>query len=496
MNRFGRLSELFAAGVDLPSAEQERLIVERCGDDASLAREARAILAVSRRPLREFELGAGDLLERLRRQDRPEELCGTVIGEGSDGACRYEIEEHMASGGMAHVYRAARTIGTARRRVALKVLREDLDSAAFLERFEHERATLARLEHELIVTFLDAGSLPDGRPFLVMEYVEGVSAIVWANSAALSARIVLLARIAEAIQYAHTQLVVHRDLKPSNVLVLADGTPRLLDFGIATILDERPSGDPRGAAEQGPMTPAYASPEQLTGAPVTAASDVFALGRLLEEVVAAGSNAPEPGGDLRAIIARATAIEPVARYPSAGALAADLRRILAHEPVHARPAGRVHRARLFARRRRLPIAAGAAIVLALIAGWASAHLGKREAQAEASLGWGAHTQARRAANAYERSLLALAADSATAAATTIDRLQRELSAHASSCPETEVLLRLTLAELLLNTEEPADALVHAERAAELAETSRGVGSREAERATNLAARCRAALRGD
>ncbi len=485
MSRFQRLTELFDRGVDLPVSEQERLLRERCDGDPALASELRAMLTAARRPLAEFERGAGDLLERLQQDDDPEALCGTVIGDGERG---YEIEAHVATGGMAHVYRAVRIVAGTRRRVALKVLREGLDSAAFLRRFERERATLARLDHELIVTFLDVGALPDGRPFLAMEFVDGMTALDWAEARSVAERVALGARVADALQYAHTQLVVHRDLKPSNVLVLGDGAPRLLDFGIATMLDDG-AGD--GSA---PMTPAYASPEQLTGAPVTAASDVFALGRLLQELLTGDPDGRVTEADLRAIVERATAARPADRYPSASAMGADLRRFLAHEPVRAGPVDALRRSRLFARRHSWSLAFAAAVVLALAVGWISAHLGRREAQAEASLGWGAHTQARQAAAAYERSLVALAAESVTIAVATIDRLERELAAIVERCPETEVLLRLTLAELLLAGDQPTRALDHAERAAELAGRSRGVGPREVERASGIVSRCRAAMR--
>ena len=308
MNRWQLQQELFEETAALEASARSRVLRERAGGDEELVRRVERLVAADAHPLAALEGTAADLWLALRDEPAPETLCSTTFGP-------YRVDAYLTSGGMAHVYRATRTSAGTERRVALKVLRPVLAGEDFLARFQRERETLAALEHEHVVAFLDAGALPDGLPFLVMEYVEGTPLTTWGRGVPLRRRLELFLQVLAAVQYAHQKLVLHRDLKPSNVLVTAQGVPKLLDFGVATALE--PARE--GAGVPGPLTPGYASPEQLRGDAVTTASDVYSLGVLLRELAtgdagAAGDGAERArrslGGDLAAIVQKALAPAP------------------------------------------------------------------------------------------------------------------------------------------------------------------------------------------
>ena len=327
---------------------------------------------------------------------------------------------------MADVYAGERDDGAFEQRVAIKILRRGLDTEDLLARFRRERSILARLEHPAIARVVDGGALADGRPYLVMERVDGQPIHLFAAERALSIedRLRLLLVAGDAVAYAHRNLVVHRDLKPSNVLVSASGELKLLDFGIATIL--APDGSPRQTLrETRVLTPAYAAPEQLAAEPTTTATDVWGLGALAFELLAheppssrrRGLDAAEAAvaysrdfdltprlstralevggataaalrwarrlrGDLDTIVGKALAREPERRYPSAEAFADDLRRHLDGRPVLARADALGYRVGKFVRRHRIVVSASAAGALSLAAGatvalW-QAHRARRE----------------------------------------------------------------------------------------------------------------------
>ncbi len=472
---------LFEEAAGLAPRERARFLQARAGGDAELVRRVEALAEADARPHAQLDRSATELLHELRNEPPADALCGTVFGS-------YRVDAWVSSGGMAHVYRATRRTAGTERRVALKVLRPGLDTEAFLERFRRERQLLASLEHEHIVTFLDAGALPDGRPWLVMEYVEGESLVRWGQDQPLRRRLELFLQVAAAVQYAHQKLVVHRDLKPSNVLVTDQGVPKLLDFGVATALE---SEEPNGART--PLTPAYASPEQLRGEAVTTASDVWSLGVLLHELAtgALPGDGTTLSGDLDAIVRRALAQDPARRYRSADLLSDDVRRHLAGEPVSARPDAWTYRATLFARRHRFALGFAAAIVLATIAGWIGSDLDRRRAEAEASIGWGAHAQAKVAARVFERWIAAVTASDAALASDAAAHMESALDDDLADWPEAETMVRIALAELYLERGERERAREHAERASRLAATVRGVGRVERERATALLQRATA-----
>lgn len=307
----------------------------------------------------------------------------------------YSLLRKLGEGGMGAVWLAERVEGGFAQQVALKLIRVGMDSVAVLAQFRRERELLAQLSHPDIARLLDGGLDARGRPWFAMEYVEGIGLHEWIErgDADLRIRLTLFLHLCRAVAYAHQRLIVHRDLKPSNVLVRADGTPCLLDFGIARLV-ENDAADETATAQHF-LTRAYAAPEQVQGGAVTTATDVFALGALLFELLtglrysalrrddgvvtrpsmavrrdagAAVLAAPQLRGDLDAIATRALALEPQRRYAGAATLADDVERFLAGRPVMARPDSVRYRIGKFARRNRLASVAVSAAVLAMIVG--------------------------------------------------------------------------------------------------------------------------------
>lgn len=300
----------------------------------------------------------------------------------------WRIESFIGAGGMGEVYRAARADGRYEHAVALKVLQRQLDDAR-AEAFERERRRLARLDHPGVARIIDGGETEDGRPFMAMELVEGAPIDVYAEARGLTRkqRLRLVAQACDAAAHAHGRLVLHRDIKAPNVLVSEDGAVKLIDFGIASLLDD-------DEQQAGPLTLATAAPEQLFGDPASAATDVFSLGVLACHL--ATGRMPErraDGGmsidaaaladkDLAAILEKATAFDPEARYRSASALADDIRAWLDRRPVSARAGGWPYHARKLVGR--YPVASGlAALALVALTGGlgVSLHLGAQTREA-------------------------------------------------------------------------------------------------------------------
>ena len=357
--RFRELSRLFDEIVELGPDEREAAIFERCG--RALEAELRALLAADDRT------GVHDLLtgmvsaEAGALQSQP--LGGTRLGP-------WEVVEPIGEGGMGTVYLARRADGAYEARAAVKLVRGGVPSPSLAERFRLERQILAELSHPGVAKLLDGGSTADGTPYLVMEFIDGEPITRWCerHDVDVEGRLRLFLQVCDAVAYAHRQLVAHRDLKPSNILVTPGGEPKLLDFGIAKLMDaveEENDGVTRGYAV---MTPAYASPEQVTGERVSASTDVYSLGVLLyellsgrvpidmrgatpaqlvskvvAEVPAVVSSAVDDrerqrrlSGDLDAILSRALRKEPQGRYATVEALAEDIRLHLAGRPIHTR----------------------------------------------------------------------------------------------------------------------------------------------------------------
>ena len=299
---------------------------------------------------------------------------------------------------MGTVFLAERDDDQYQARVAIKLVRPGMDTDFILTRFRRERQTLARLNHHNIGRLLDGGTYK-GLPYIVMEYIDGPYLTVYARNHKLGIqeRVRLFLHVCSAVDYAHRNFVIHRDLKPNNILVDQDGTPKLLDFGICKLLRDDAACDSEGAS---PMTPNYASPEQIDGGPMTLLSDVYSLGVVLHELltqslpvpiaklgshvaktVARGGaialpstlvqDRPTAGriaGDLDCILIRALQKDPQRRYESAAVLADDLRRYLSKEPVLARTTSMAYRVLKFTRRNRIAIPAAALTLLSLAAG--------------------------------------------------------------------------------------------------------------------------------
>ena len=278
----------------------------------------------------------------------------------------YRVDRLLARGGMGVVYLAFRE-DDYEQQVALKLIPRDRLSVRGLERFYEERQILARLQHPHVARLLDGGTTEEALPYLVMEYVEGrrIDDYCEENGLGLRQRLELFCTLCDAVQFAHRNLIVHRDLKPDNVLVTEDGVVKLLDFGIAKLLDDE-AGSP--VPSKGLMTPAYASPEQHQGLAVTTASDVYSLGILLCKMLTGRAEATAPStlttdrtlhrrlaGDVDAIALKALRLDPEERYASAVLLAADVRRYLDHLPTEAYTGGFVYRARKLVRRHKLGV---------------------------------------------------------------------------------------------------------------------------------------------
>jgi tetratricopeptide (TPR) repeat protein len=312
----------------------------------------------------------------------------------------YRLVRRAGSGGMGSVYLAERVDGEVRQRAAIKLLHRDGNDAEFRDLFLRERRILARLQHPAIARMLDAGHTEDGQPYLAMEFIDGVPIDVYAAKLDVRGKLRLFRKVLEAVAYAHRNLIVHRDLKPSNILVDRDGRPKLLDFGIAKILDAGQSQE-RTAATSRSWTAQYASPEQVRGEAITTASDVYSLGVLLfrlltgrmpyEFPVLAPSAIervvcevqpfpPRLGGDLDNIVLMALRKEPARRYSSVQRLDGDIARFLAHRPVTARPDTTGYRAAKFIRRHRLAFCAAVVTLAAMAAGAGTALYQARRAQ--------------------------------------------------------------------------------------------------------------------
>jgi serine/threonine-protein kinase len=386
--RWLSLEPLVDRALELEPAERDAWLAALDTTAPDDARDVRRLLALDR--LADEEQFLGDATAPT--------LVGRQVGA-------YTIMRALGHGGMGTVWLATRSDGRYEGHAAVKLLNLGLMSPTGQARFRREGSALARLAHPGIARLLDAGISAGGQPYLVLEYVDGrrIDAHVREAGAPPERTVRLVLQVLDALAHAHANLVVHRDLKPSNILVTADGTVKLLDFGIAKLLDDEGTARAGLTGEgAGAMTPAFAAPEQVTGEPVTTATDVYAAGALLYLLVAGRhptggdtlppadavrallEREPEPlgRGELDVIVAKALRKAPAERYASAAAFADDLRRFLAHEPVLARRPTLAYRARKFARRNRAAVALGAALALTLLGATAFSLAKAREAARE------------------------------------------------------------------------------------------------------------------
>lgn len=399
-DRWQRINDLFDAALEQPLDKRAEFLREACGKDAALLAEVESLLAHSATEGH----WARSIVPQIAGQFASrgaDDLIGEVLGA-------YRITGRIGAGGMGVVYEGERADEQIQKRVALKIIQPGLDHASIERRFLAERQILAGLEHANIAHLLDAGHTGDGRPYLVMELVDGLPITTYCdqNQLSIPARLKLFLTVCDAVNYAHRHLVIHCDLKPSNILVTAAGEVKLLDFGVARLLTaETDSDSALKTLAAFLLTPAYSSPEQVRGGRVTTASDVYSLGVILYELLArcrpyelkdlswaelnstiseleidrpslaAGRNRTlsdaqrnQIAGDLDHIVMLALRKDPAERFTSAAHLADDIRRHLDGLPVIAAPPSAVYRVRKFLRRNRIPVVAAAAVALALITG--------------------------------------------------------------------------------------------------------------------------------
>lgn len=420
LERWQRLSPLLDALFELEPAERERHLAELRETDPQLAAELEELIAL--------EQGSEDFLSEPVVSLAPSARTGAMVGP-------YRLELLLGEGGMGQVWQAARADGLYQRRVALKLLRPGLADPNLRLRFTRERQILARLEHPHIARLLDAGISSDGQPYLALEYVEGEPITDYCRNRAvpLETRLALFQQVCEAVSHAHANLIVHRDLKPSNILVTPGGEVRLLDFGIAKLLDTGNKTVERTRTGVRAFTLHYAAPEQVRGEPVTTMTDVYSLGVVLYELLtdskpyrlkrqtdaeweeailahdpqrpsqallrttetsttpdAAGlrRRARALAGDLDNITLKALAKRPEQRYPSVEALSLDLQRHRAGRPVQARAQNLGYRIRKYVHRHRWALATALLVTAVLlgalaIVAWQAREAVRAAARAEA-----------------------------------------------------------------------------------------------------------------
>ena len=412
--RWQQVKAVFAELIEMPETDRPGFLATACSHDSDLRIQVEELLrghdatgaaGLELAPVTSIAAAVGSQL-RLS-------AVGCRIGS-------YRIEAEVAHGGMGTVYRAVRADDEYKKQVAIKVMDRGMLSRRGTELFRHERQILASLEHPNIARLLDGGTSEDGSPYLVMEYVEGRTITQYCDAHRLTVeeRLRLFQKICSAVYFAHQNLIVHRDIKPANILVTADGEPKLLDFGIAKILDSNSAETQTRTV--GAMTPAYASPEQLNGHPVTTGTDVYSLGLVLYELLTgryAYEQFPTPvrrqqaileedperpsqavlrnseeseqtttsqqigalrqlpveklskrlAGDLESIIGRAIRKEPEHRYRSVDQLSDDIRRHLAGLPVLARNDTFLYRASKFTSRHRFGVTAATVVAMTVVA---------------------------------------------------------------------------------------------------------------------------------
>src|SRR5215813_10465163 len=281
-HRWQQAKQVFNEALAQAPAEQTAFISRACADDLDLQHEVESLLRAHNRADGFIETPVVDDVFRLVDIDQQEIPGGRRIGQ-------YQVIRKLGDGGMGAVYLAARADDQFQKQVAIKVVRFGLDNQFVINRFLSERQILANLEHPNIARLIDGGTTEAGLPYLVMEYIEGLPIDEYCECLALATveRLNLFRTVCSAVQYAHLHLVIHRDIKPSNVIVTTEGVPKLLDFGIAKLLDHESlgQGDGKTTTLMRLMTPEYASPEQVRGDNVTTATDIYSLGAVLYELL-------------------------------------------------------------------------------------------------------------------------------------------------------------------------------------------------------------------
>ena len=520
MSQLNHVQEIFSRLVDVPREQLDVSLDAACGSDLTLRREVESLLRHATPPDTFLDGAALSIsLSGIRIPDQDDDLIDQTVGP-------YRLVEKKASGGMGTVYRAVRADGQYEQDVAIKLVKRGMDTEQILRHFARERQTLASLRHPNIAQLLDAGAMPNGRPYLVMEYVKGIPIDAYCDHKmlAIRQRLQLFCVVCEAVRFAHQKLVVHRDLKPGNILVDETGTPKLLDFGVSKVLGDE--GTPHvTVVEERRFTPEYASPEQVSGQPLTTASDVYSLGIILfelltsrrpyrfntrsvseiqrvvcEEDIIAPSVAVQransvtaPGdpisssnlatsrgepdmdrlvrhlrGDLDTIVLKATHKDAARRYASIEQLIGDIDRHLAGLPVMARPDTIGYRVQKFMHRHTVGVSLGIAAAILLAAGVIVVVVEGRHAR-------------------LQRDAAYIARDQAEA---TADFLQKMISAAdpSNEGPSTTVRSVLETAALRVDSDLKSQPLVQAAVRSTIGRTYLGLGMLDSAAANINAAR--------
>ncbi len=421
------IAELVKSALERNSAERAAFLAAAPVSAAARA-EAESLLRHREKADRFIERGALEMAAGMLSEDLPPSF-QQRIGE-------YQVLSRIGGGGMGNVFLAQDS--KLHRKVALKLVRPSMSSSDILRRFEHEERILAKLNHPNIAQLHGAGVAPDGTPYFVMEYVEGLPIDKYCRAHALSlpARLELFRKVCAAVHYAHQHLIIHRDLKPSNILVIENGEPKLLDFGIAKLLEESEPNAETAVTSAGMMTPNYASPEQVRGESITTASDVYGLGVLLYEILTGerpyrvASGRPdemaraiterEPTrpsmvvlrndsqiarhdsrslrGDLDNIVLMAMRKEPQRRYQSVAQFSEDIRRHLAAIPVSAQKDTLRYRSSKFIRRHKVGVMAALLVGATLVAGIVATNFEARRANEQRRRAEQRFNEVRRLAN--------------------------------------------------------------------------------------------------
>jgi serine/threonine-protein kinase len=499
------VERLLAAALERPSHERVPFLNEACGDDPLLRREVLELLEQHEKAVRFFDDLRGEIASSATF-----ELESGLHTEIRIGA--YLTQEAIGHGGMGAVFRAVRADGAFEQEVAIKVVPFDMETPEVRARFLAERQLLARLEHPYVARLLDGGFTAEGRPFFAMELVRGqpITEYCEVHSLSLEKRLRLFVRVTEAVSYLHQNLVVHRDLKPSNILVGEDGRPKILDFGIAKLLggaDER-----TGTALQW-MTPGYAAPEQRTGAAITTATDVYALGVILYELLTGGrlhppgavptGDVPEPpsrrlrsqapgakgsraplswrrvAGDLDNICLKALQQEPERRYASADRLREDIERHLAGMPVLARGATWGYYLRKFAARHRGKIGVAAAMLALVVVAFVRERGLRQESESARAQAQQEAARATAVSEFLKEVFTSVHPDKAQGRRVTVEDVLEQAARRLDqgrallAQPSVEAAVRLVLGSAYLGIARPREAKVHIERALALGRAADG-----------------------
>jgi eukaryotic-like serine/threonine-protein kinase len=404
-----RVKRIASEALEQSEADRADFVATECGSDDRLRAEVLSLLESSEQAAGLYEVPMFDRVSMREVVTDIDRVASPMIGQRIGP---YRIVSELGRGGMGAAYLAERDDRAFEKRVAIKLIKRGMDTDAILRRFRHERQILANLSHPNIATLLDGGTTEDGRPYFVMEYIDGLPIDVFCDRHQLSVRdrLELFRRVCAAVHYAHVSRIVHRDLKPANILVASDGTPKLLDFGIAKLLGSDDAMLTAATTMTGrAMTPQYASPEQLRGEAITPSSDIYSLGVLLYVVLtgrlpypvegrtqtqiersiceeqparpsdaldgkgrdtADGRRQRDLAGDVDSIVMTALEKQPERRYPTVHAFAEDIERHLAGLAVNARPQGLETRFRGFTKaatsRARIAMVAAALVLLIML----------------------------------------------------------------------------------------------------------------------------------